>query len=359
MNVPSPTSLELMEVTLRDGSYVVNFQLTANDTALIAAALEAAGFNLIEVGHGIGLGASERGMGQAAETDEGYMRATADALQRSRWGMFCIPGIASLDHVNLAADHGMHFLRIGTNVNEVPESRPFIERAKKHGMFVCSNFMKSYVCTPEEFAEYAKLSADYGSDMVYIVDSAGGMLAEDVRRYTDAVRARTKVKLGFHGHNNLGLGVANALAAVEAGVSIVDTSLQGFGRSAGNTATEQFLCVLLRRGIDLGIDPITVMDIGERFIVPMITARGASSLDTVAGLAQFHSSYMGVIREFSGKYGVDPRRLIIALCEQDKVNAPRELVERLAKELAARKVTSAEPVTARFHLDRYFGSEQR
>jgi hypothetical protein len=91
----------------------------------------------------------------------------------------------------------------------------------------------------------------------------------------------------------------------------------------------------------------------------MITARGSSSLDTVSGLAQFHSSYMGVIREFSGKYGVDPRRLIIALCERDKVDAPRPLVESLAQELAERKLTTGEPVTPRFHLDRYFGSEQR
>jgi len=359
MNPSSRPSLQLMEVTLRDGSYVINFQFTANDTAMIAAALEAAGFDLIEVGHGIGLGASERGMGQAAETDEGYMRATAGALRRARWGMFCIPGIASLEHIDLAAQHGMHFIRIGTNVTEVASSRPFIERAKKHGMFVCSNFMKSYACTPTEFAEYARQSAGYGSDMVYIVDSAGGMFAEDVRHYVEAVRARSDLRLGFHGHNNLGLGVANALAAVEAGVSIVDTSLQGFGRSAGNTTTEQFLCVLLRRGIDLGIDPIVAMDIGERFIVPMITARGASSLDTVSGLAQFHSSYMGVIREFSGKYGVDPRRLIIALCERDKVDAPRPLVESLAQEMAERKLTTVEPVTPRFHLDRYFGSEQR
>src|SRR3990172_3934942 len=163
MSINQPPSLKLMDVTLRDGSYVINFQFTANDTALIARALEEVGFDLIAVGHGIGWGAAEHGMGQAAETDENYMRATADVLKRANWGMFCIPGIAALKHVDLAANYGMHFIRIGTNVQEVHSSKPFIERAKKHGMFVCANFMKSYCSSPEEFAQAAKQSAEYGS----------------------------------------------------------------------------------------------------------------------------------------------------------------------------------------------------
>ncbi len=348
--------VEILECTLRDGSYAINFQFTATDTAQIAGALEQAGFPYIEVGHGIGLGASEKGMGAAAETDEAYMRATAETLTSARWGMFCIPGIATLDHLDLAAGYGMNFVRVGTNVTEVRSSKPFIERAKQHGMMVCSNFMKSYASTPEDFAELALMSQDFGTDVIYIVDSAGGMFPDDIRRYAEAVRKRTSITLGFHGHDNLGMGVANALAAIECGASLVDSSLQGFGRSAGNTPTEHLLCALDRQGMPSGIDPVDVMDIGERFIVPLITARGTASMDLVAGYAQFHSSYMGVIREFAGKYAVDPRRLIIAVCARDKVNAPRALVEEEARRLADAKRLN-EPLT-RFQLNRYHGAEQ-
>lgn len=347
--------LRLLDTTLRDGSYVINFQFTARDTAVIAGQLEAAGFELIEIGHGVGLGASQRNYGRAAETDEAYLTAAADTLNRAMWGMFCIPGVATLEQIDMAAEYGMKFIRVGTDVADVVHSNKFIERAKKHGMFVCANYMKSYVVAPEEFARNALLSKQYGADVVYLVDSAGGMLTRDIERYFRAVRDVCDVKMGFHGHDNLGLSVANAVRAAELGSAIVDTSLQGMGRSAGNTPTELFVTVMERLGVPMGFDPLRIMDIGEKYIKPLIYRNGLNSLDIVAGYAQFHSSYMGVIREFSSKFEVDPRKLIIALCEKDKVNASRTMVEDLAHALS----TEPEDVfSAKFHLDRYYGAEQ-
>ena len=351
------SDLQIMDVTLRDGSYAINFQFTARDTSTIAGELEQAGIDLIEIGHGVGLGASARGVEVAAEADETYMKVAADTLSKAKWGMFCIPGIANIEHIDMAAEYGMGFIRVGTNVSEVAASAPFIERAKHHGMMVCANFMKSYVEPPDRFAETAQQSAGYGADVVYIVDSAGSMLPDELRRYVESTRRLGNVRLGFHGHDNLGLATANALMAVECGISIVDSSLQGLGRSSGNTNTELLLCVLERMGIDLGIDKIKVMDIGERLIVPLINAHGRNSLDTICGYAQFHSSYMSVIREFAGRYRIDPRRLIIALCEHDKINAPRNLVEDLAKQLS-QQPSNLPAVPARFQMNAYFGTEQ-
>ena len=350
MNTP-----EILETTLRDGSYAIDFAFTAADTAVICAELEAAGFDLIEIGHGVGLGASEQGVNVAAETDEGYMRAAAETLTKARWGMFCIPGIARLEHLDLAAQHGMKFVRIGTNVTEANEAEPFIARAREHGMYVAANFMKSYALSPKEFAQKAKLAESYGAEVIYVVDSAGGMLTGDLESYIRAVQDAVSIPIGFHGHNNLGLAVANSVRAVELGVQLIDTSLQGLGRSAGNTPTEVFLVVLDRLGVRLGIDPLRVMDISEQYVRPLVELKGYDSVDVVTGYAQFHSSYMGVIREYSGRYRIDPRRLIIALTEEDKVNAPRELVERLAQRLQSE---GDDVFTARFRLDRYHGAEQ-
>jgi 4-hydroxy-2-oxovalerate aldolase len=272
------------------------------------------------------------------------------------WGMFCIPGVAKLEDVDLAASFGMRFLRVGTDVADVPDSAPFIERAKSHGMFVCANYMKSYVVEPAEFARKAKMSEKFGADVVYVVDSAGGMLTRDMEAYFRAVQDSCNVAIGFHGHDNLGLGVANAIRAVELGAEIIDASLQGMGRSAGNTPTELFIVVMERLGVPLGFDPLRVMDIGEKYIKPLVQRQGLNSLDVVAGFAQFHSSYMGVIREFSSKFGVDPRKLIIALCERDRVNAPRAIVEELARALSEE---GDDAFSARFHLERYYGAEQK
>ncbi len=346
---------KILDCTLRDGSYAINFQFTASDTAIIAGQLELAGFELIEVGHGVGLGASKRNYGVAAETDEAYLAAASGAVKRAMWGMFCIPGVAELADVDLAARYNMKFIRIGTDVKDVMASRGFIERAKRHGMFVCANYMKSYAVDPAEFVRNAKLSQSYGADVIYVVDSAGGMLTRDMESYIRAVHGSCSIAIGFHGHDNLGLGVANAVRAAELGVDIVDCSLQGLGRSAGNTPTELFIAVMERHGMRLGFDPLRVMDIGEKYIKPLMVNAGLNSLDIVAGYAQFHSSYMGLISEFSSKFGVDPRKLIIALCKRDRVNAPRALVEELARSLST---ASDEAFSERFRLDRYHGAEQ-
>ena len=94
---------EILDCTLRDGSYANNFSFTSADTAVICRRLEKAGIKLIEVGHGVGLNASNVGHGRATQTDEEYMEAAAGAVKDARWGMFCIPGIARLEDVDLAA----------------------------------------------------------------------------------------------------------------------------------------------------------------------------------------------------------------------------------------------------------------
>lgn len=345
----------ILDTTLRDGSYAAKFQFTTQDTSAIALALEAVGIRLIEIGHGVGLRASTKGFGEAAATDAEYLAAAGGVLKQAKYGMFCIPGIAELEDVDMAADMGAGFIRIGTNVSEVRASEPFIQRAKKRGLYVSANYMKSYTMPPAEFAKLAKVTQDFGADILCVVDSAGGMLASELRQYFEAVREVCDIDLGFHGHDNLGLAVAHSLLAVELGASVVDASLQGFGRSSGNAATELLVAALDRMGIDTGIDLLGVMDVGEQFIRPMVVNRGLSSLDMVMGYALFHSSYMSVIRKYSAKEGVDPRRLIIELCKHDKVNAPEELVASLAAGIGEKM---EQPLTSRFAFTAYCGNEQ-
>ena len=356
MGKKSPKAVtKVLDTTLRDGSYAVGFQFTAADTASIAEALEKAGVALIEIGHGVGLNASKRGYGEAAESDEGYLKAASRALKKATFGMFCIPGIARLEDIDMAADYGMGFIRIGTDVTRVQSSKAFIARAKKHGMFVSANLMKSYAMEPKKFARQARLTEQFGSDLLCVVDSAGGMLAGDLERYFEAVRDVSRIPLAFHGHNNLGLAVAHTLRAVELGAVIVDGSLQGMGRGAGNTPTEILVVTLKRMGIDVGIDPLAVMDIGEKYVRPLIRRRGIGCLDVMAGYAQFHSSYMGTIRHYSSKYHVDPRKLILGVSQVDKVDASPALVERVAQRL---RNSGEEVFTAKYDFDEYIGHEQ-
>lgn len=349
MNKPN-----ILETTLRDGSYAINFSFTSADTSIICKELEEAGFEYIEIGHGVGLNASNMDKGQAVQTDEEYMIAAEGVLSRARYGMFCIPGIARLKDIDMAAKHNMGFIRIGTNATEVPESEEYIKRAKDYGMFVTANFMKSYVLSPDKFGKMVELSEKYGSDLIYIVDSAGGMFIEDIKRYYEAIRKVADIPLGFHGHDNLGLAISNSIESVKMGFDFVDVSLQGIGRSAGNASTEILVAALLKMGYTLDIDFMKVLEIGQKYIQHLMTSNGKKLLDIVTGYAEFHSSYMHYIQKYSAKYRINPAILIIEICKIDKVHVDDDLVDTVA-----RRIKKEEDIyLGKYDFSRYIGREQ-
>jgi 4-hydroxy-2-oxovalerate aldolase len=326
---------KILDTTLRDGSYVVDFQINARQTHDICEAVDSLGFDYIEIGHGLGMQATNIPSMKGAATDEEYLEAASSAIRKAIWGTFFIPGIASTKDIELAAKYKMPMIRIGANVNEYDRAAESIAFAKNKGMFVCANFMKTYALPYHEVGEIAAQAAAMGADLVCIVDSAGAMLPDDVEGYIKAIRNSTDAQIGFHGHNNLGMAIWNSVVAFNHGVDVIDTSLRGMGRSAGNTVSEIFLLTLKRLGHDLGYDLIAMMDAAEKHIDPLM--KGYTQVDSysiLSGYAKFHSSFQPKIEAFAKEYDIDPRRLILALCEQNVLNAPDDLLEALCKELS-------------------------
>ncbi|MFC1849991.1 hypothetical protein ACFL27_07360 [candidate division CSSED10-310 bacterium] len=328
---------EILEVTLRDGSYLIDFQFTAQDTVVISSALESVGFRWIEIGHGLGLNASSKGKGVAAATDEEYLAAAAEAIKSARWGMFFIPDIGRLDDLRLAAKHKMSFVRIGSDITNLKSIEQYIGLAKELGLIVTYNAMKSYVVTPAEFGRCAAQAQNWGADIVYLVDSVGGMYPDEISKYLKAAQLECDVSLGFHGHDNLSLAMANTIRALECGVVLVDSSLQGMGRSAGNAITEVLVAIMKQRSFLEHIDLNTVMDIGYSLIQPLMHHRGMDPMAITSGYARFHSSFTPKVVSFAKKYNIDVRDLIVKLCQIDQVTAPDALLDKLSSELVTEK----------------------
>lgn len=328
--------VKLLDTTLRDGSYVIDFQFTPTDTINIGKALKNAGVDFIEIGHGLGLGAGSKPHMKSPATDEKYLEAAAQHLGDSVWGMFFIPGIGQLEDIDLAASYGMKFIRIGTDVDHSEISEKYIQRAKQHGMYVASNFMKTYALDFKDVAERAVMAEKFGADIVCIVDSAGGMFPADVEGYFKAIKDKTSIAVGFHGHNNMGLAMANTLKAVELGCDVVDTSIRGMGRSAGNAVTEMLLFSMDRMGQTMKTDVHQILQIAEEYIDPLLANYDqVNSIGIVSGYAQFHSSYMGMISQYAKSYNVDPCKLIINVSRINKIQVTDELVKQEAEKLKA------------------------
>ncbi len=325
----------LLDCTLRDSGYAIDFQFSAHDTKNISLGLEKAGVRMIEVGHGLGLGASSVKHGVALETDEDYLNAAASVLTKAQFGTFLIPGIGSREDIRKAKQRGMGFIRIGINVTEVHAAREFVEFSKESGFWVALNLMKTYAISPPALGELVARIRDWGMDVLYIVDSAGSMLPDQVSEYVHQIKDHSDLEVGFHGHNNLSLSHANSLAAVKAGASYVDGTLRGMGRSAGNAQSEILSYILDQAGYEVNIDPFTLFEISGKYLEPlMLYPQGIPSLEVVYGMSKFHSSYLPLFKRVLGKHDVDLRRLIMAVSQVDCVNPSEELIETIARDLS-------------------------
>ena len=337
----SPQRVEILECSLRDGSYAVDFKFTENDTAILVGALGQLGVRWIEVGHGLGLGAAQAGKGAMPASDERLIAAARRAAPNAAIGCFFIPGIGTTDQLKSARAAGLDFVRIGYNSTEIEDAFPYLSLAKELGLMACLNFMKTYGIPPSAFAEKARAGADAGADVVYCVDSAGSMFPEDVRQYISAARDRCNCELGFHGHNNLQFAVANSVEAVRCGANFIDTTLYGLGRSSGNVPTEVAVAVFNNLGIETGLDLFAVMDAAEEFIGPLMSQMQLYDMTSVAmGCSQFHSSFLPQVAEAARKHGVDLRRLVVAMGKLDPVNLDETMLTRVAGSLPKLQATS-------------------
>lgn len=324
--------LVLLDATLRDGSYSVEYQFTADDTRQIVKVLDDAGVEMIEVGPGVGLNAQKSSVYKPAASDIEYIKAAKSVAKKAKIGAFFSVGVGREEDIIAAAENGLDFLRIGVNVNQYEKTFPYVKLSKEKGMFTCINMMKSYAVDADEFAKIADECYRAGADVVYIVDSSGGMLPEIVGDFVKKSKeVNPDVVLGFHGHDNLGMAIANSLAAIDNGATYIDSTVRGLGRSSGNTISEKLMLVLKRRGIEVPQDINMLLRLSDEVIKPYIQPESAR--DIIYGYSQFHSSFLGIVKRYADKYNADVNALIVAYTKHDKLGIDEELLDKTAAQL--------------------------
>jgi ATP:cob(I)alamin adenosyltransferase len=171
----------LHEMALRDGMHPKQHQISIEQMTSIATALDAAGMPLIEVTHGDGLGGDSVNYGFAAHTDEQYLKAVIPLMKHAKVSALLLPGIGTVDHLRMAHEVGVHTIRVATHCTEADVSEQHITLARKLGMDTVGFLMMSHMNSPEGLVKQAKLMEGYGANCIYVTDSAGHMLPEDVR----------------------------------------------------------------------------------------------------------------------------------------------------------------------------------
>jgi 4-hydroxy-2-oxovalerate/4-hydroxy-2-oxohexanoate aldolase len=330
----------LHDMTLRDGMHPKRHHITRDQMIAVATALDAAGLPLIEVTHGDGLGGASINYGFPLATDEEYLRAVVPHLKKTRVSALLLPGIGTVDHLRMAADCGVKTIRVATHCTEADVSEQHIGLARKLGLDTVGFLMMAHMTPPEALLTQAKLMAGYGANCIYCTDSAGYMLPEDVTARVALLRAELPkdVEVGFHGHHNLSMGVANSLAAIDVGASRVDASAAGLGAGAGNTPLEVFVAVLDRMGALHGVDLYRVMDVAEDLVVPMMDAPVRIDRDAlILGYAGVYSSFLLFAKRAAERYGVSSRDILVEMGARKTVGGQEDMIEDVALDMAKRR----------------------
>ncbi|MGT2510861.1 4-hydroxy-2-oxovalerate aldolase [Cupriavidus basilensis] len=325
------------DMTLRDGMHPKRHQISLDQMKTIARGLDDAGVPLIEVTHGDGLGGASVNYGFPAHSDEEYLQAVLGELKQAKVSALLLPGIGTIDHLRMAHELGVHTIRVATHCTEADVSEQHIGMARKLGMDTVGFLMMAHMAPVATLVEQALLMESYGANCLYITDSAGHMLPLDVTAKLTAVRQALKpdTELGFHGHHNLAMGIANSLAAVACGATRIDAAAAGLGAGAGNTPMEVFVAVCERMGIETGVDVFRIADVAEDLVVPIMDQPIRIDRDALTlGYAGVYSSFLLFAKRAQAKYGIPAREILVELGRQRLVGGQEDMIEDTAMTLA-------------------------
>jgi 4-hydroxy-2-oxovalerate/4-hydroxy-2-oxohexanoate aldolase len=329
--------IQLHDMCLRDGMHAKRHQISIEETVRLSTALDEAGVERIEIAHGDGLGGASVNYGFAAHTDEEYLAAVIPKMKQAKVSVLLIPGIGTVDHLRMAHSYGVHTVRVAAQCTEADVTEQHINLSQKLGLDTVGFLMMAHMLEPQALLKQAKLMESYGANCIYCTDSAGYMLQDDVKSRIETLRAGLKpeTEIGFHGHHNMALGVANSLTAVAAGADRIDGSAAGLGAGAGNTPLEVFNAVVTRMGAKTNTDVFKLMAVAEEIVVPMMDKPIRVDRDSlVLGYAGVYSSFLLHAQRAAKKYGVPSEEILMELGRMKTVGGQEDMIEDVALNLA-------------------------
>jgi 4-hydroxy 2-oxovalerate aldolase len=333
--------VRLTDSCLRDGSHQVRHQLTTGQVRDIVVALDGAGVPVLEVSHGDGLAGSSFTYGFSGTPETELIATAVASARRAVIAALLIPGIGTTEHLREVADLGVALIRVATHCTEADVAIQHLTLARQLGLQTVGFLMMSHSEPGEVLAAQARIMADAGAQCVYVVDSAGALVPSETAARVSSVVAELggDAQVGFHGHENLACGVANTLAAIEAGAVQVDASTRRMGAGAGNTPTEALAAVLEKMGISTGIDVAAIADAAQDVVAPVMD--GECVLDRMAltmGYAGVYSSFLRHAQRAAEQYDVSGTEILRECGRRGLVGGQEDLIGEIAFELSGAPV---------------------
>jgi 4-hydroxy 2-oxovalerate aldolase len=272
-------------------------------------------------------------IGKSRCSDEAVIKTAREYLKTTKLCVHSIPGIATIPRdLQPAIDNGVDIFRIASHCTEASITKTHIEFLKNKGKYVLGVLMMSALADTKTLVEEAKKMKSYGADSIIIMDSTGTYIPEEVKERVSALINELLIPIGFHGHNNLSLAVANSITAVLAGAETIDACIRGFGAGAGNTPLEIIIPILSKYSYCTDIDfnkVIIEADLVMDYLVqnPPIPA----PINILTGLNKIFSGYEKPIVKASKLHGLEYSSLIFELGNRKLVAGQEDLILQIAE----------------------------
>ncbi len=331
--------IRVTDTSLRDGSHAKRHQFTETHVRSIVAALDDAGMPVIEVTHGDGLGGSSYNYGRSLVDERILMKAAVDEATEAKIAALMLPGLGTKDDIKAIADIGVSIVRVATHCTEADISEQHFGLARELGLETVGFLMMAHTSPPEDLGTQARIMADAGCQCVYVVDSAGAMILEDASDRVAAVVAELgdDAQVGFHGHENLSLSLANTIAAMRAGAVQVDGSTRRFGAGSGNTSCEALAAVTERMGITTGLDVLKMIDAAEDVVRPIMDSECVlDRMSLIMGYAGVYSSFLKHAYRAAERYNVSGADILMECGNRKLVGGQEDQIIQIAADLAAK-----------------------
>lgn len=329
-------AVTVVDSTLRDGSHAKRHQLSVEQVTAVSAALDAAGVDVIEVSHGDGLGGASFNYGFALTDEYELIEAAVGAVERAKIAVLLLPGIGVKEDLARARELGASVTRVATHSTEADVSPSHIAFARELGYKTCGFLMMAHMNSPEGLLEQAKIMEAAGAEVVYVTDSAGALLPDTVKARVEALRGGLEpgTEVGFHGHENLSLAIANSVAAEETGATWIDGCTCGLGAGAGNAPTEVLTAVFEKLGVEVNAETFPMLDVAEEVVRPImdrpqVVDRGS----LILGYAGVYSSFLLHAERAAERFGVSTKDILVEVGKRKAVGGQEDLIIEIAAEL--------------------------
>ncbi len=334
------TDVRLTDSTLRDGSHAMAHQFTEGQVRAVVHALDGAGVQVIEVTHGDGLGGSSFTYGFSLTDELRLIAAAVDEARTARIAVLILPGVGTVDDLRNAYDAGASVARVATHCTEADVSLQHFAAARDLGMETVGFLMLAHRSDPASLAKQARIMVDAGAQCVYVVDSAGALVLGEAQARVQALvdEIGREAQVGFHGHQNLSLGIANSVLAYQHGATQIDGALCALGAGAGNAPTEILAATFDKLGIATGVDVAAALAAAEEVVRPFLPrVPWADRSAIVQGHAGVYSSFLLHAERAAQRYGVPAYEILQKAGEAGYVGGQEDMIIEIALDLAKAK----------------------